>query len=508
MSIRFSKYIDITSAVEGASQIRERQLILRVFSTNSLIPTNSFAEFFTADEVGAYFNTTSAEYKIAVEYFAFISKNATQPPLISYSSWVNANVAPKIFGAANATDTLAQFNLITNGNLALTIGTFTHTLTAIDLSGAGSLAAVATAIQTAVRTQTGTPDWATATVTYNSTAQAFDLVGGVVPTTGTVPVGVAPSGGVDVGVALGWQDILTIYSYGSAAVSLTDTMIASVGASSNFGTFYFIPTLNQTQNVELATWLAATTPNVQFMFLVPVTAANAVAMSGALFNFAGVAMTLSPLPEIDYPEIFPGMILAATNYDNRNASQNYMYQQGNFTPSVTDDADSDNYDIIRVNYYGQTQTAGNQIAFYQRGVLCGLATAPTDMNVYANEMWFKNAMGDMFMNLLLALTEIPANNNGRAILLTGSQNGPIAQALFNGTISVGNPLSQVQIAAIGQITGSPTAWRQINTIGYWINFEFTAVVTQDSRTEYEATYTLVYTKNNAIRKVVGSHILI
>lgn len=506
MSIRFSKYIDITSAVEGASQIRERQLILRVFSKNFLIPTNSFAEFFTADEVGAYFGTTSTEYKIAVEYFAFISKNATQPPMISFSSWVSVDTAPRILGSAHATDALAGFAAITSGGLNLTLGPITHLLTGINLSAVASFADVATAIETAIQTQADA-NWATATVTYNTGTQAFDLTGGVVPTSGTVPVGVSPTGGgVDVGVALGWEDVLTIYSYGSAAVSLTDTMIASVAASSNFGTFYYIPTLTLDQNVELATWLAATTPNVQFMFLVPVTSSNAVATSEALFNFAGVAMTLSPVAN-DYPQIFPGMILAATDYEKRNASQNYMYQQGNFIPSVTDDANSDNYDLIRVNYYGQTQTAGNQIAFYQRGLLCGLATAPTDMNVYANEMWFKNAMGDMFMNLLLALTEIPANNNGRAILLTGAQS-IIAKALFNGTISVGNPLSTVQIAAIGQITGDANAWRQINTIGYWIDFEFAAIVTVDSRTEYEATYTLVYTKNNAIRKVVGSHVLI
>lgn len=503
MSIRFTKYVDITSAVEGVSQIRERQLILRVFSTNPLIPTNSFAEFFSADEVGEYFNTLSTEYLIAQKYFAFISKNATQPPLISFSSWVNANVAPKIFGSKNATATLSALTAIVNGNLTLTLGPVTHTLAAIDLSGAGSLSAVATLIQTAVRTQTDA-NWATATVTYNSTAQAFDLVGGVVPTSGTIPVNCSHSAGVDVGVALGWEDVLTIFSYGSAAVSLTDTMIASTSASSNFGSFYFIPSLTVDQNTELATWLA--TQNVMFMFMCPTSAANATPFSNALINFGGVALTLSPTTG-DYIELLPAMILASTNYNNRNASQNYMFQQGAFTPSVNDDADSDDYDLLRVNYYGETQTAGQQISFYQRGVLMGLSTSPTDMNVYANEMWFKNAMGDMFMNLLLALAEIPANNSGRATLLTGSQS-VIDKALFNGTISVGNPLSFVQQATIGSITGDPNAWRQINTIGYWIDFTFSTTITIDERTEYQANYTLVYTKNNAIRKVVGSHILI
>lgn len=503
MSIRFTKYVDITSAVEGVSQIRERQLILRVFSTNQLIPTNSYAEFFSADEVGQYFNTLSTEYLIAQQYFAFISKNATQPPLISYSSWVENNVPARIFGSKNATDTLAQLNAITNGNLTLTIGTFTHTLTAIDLSAAGSLIAAAGVIQAAIRTQTDA-NWVTATVAYDPTNQWFHMASAVAPTSGTIPIVCSHSSGVDVGVAIGWEDVLTIFSYGSAAVSLTDTMIASTSASSNFGSFYFIPDLDVDQNTELATWLA--TQNVMFMFMCPTSAANATAFSNALIDFGGVAVTLSPI-STEYIELLPAMILAATNYDNRNASQNYMFQQGAFTPSVTSDADSDDYDLLRVNYYGETQTAGQHISFYQRGVLMGLPTSPTDMNVYANEMWFKNAMGDMFMNLLLALAEIPANNSGRATLLAGSQS-VIDKALFNGTISVGNPLSFVQQATIGSLTGDPNAWRQINTIGYWIDFTFSTTITIDERTEYQANYTLVYTKNNAIRKVVGSHILI
>lgn len=504
MSISFTKYIDITSGVAGSGAVRAREFILRVFSANPLIPTNAFAEFTSADDVETYFGSTSTEYAIAAEYFGFVSKTIQSPQKISFSSWVETAVAPNVYGSTNATDTLAELVAITAGELTLTIGTVTETMTAITFAGSANLAAVATALQTKIRAASTDTNWATATVTYNATTGAFDLTGGVVPTTGTVPVAVAASSGVDVGVAIGWEDIDTIFSFGSAAVTLTNTLIASAAASTNFATFSFIPVLDQDQIEEVATWL--NTQNLMYMYMVPVTSTDAAAISESLMQLNGNALTLSPI-EGAFPELFPAMILAATDYTKANASQNYMYQQYNFDASVNDDADSATYDALRVNYYGQTQTAGQNIAFYQRGVLTGVATSPSDINVFANEIWFKSSVGDAFLSALLALNEIPANAAGRATCITIIQ-GVITTALLNGTISPGQTFTTTQLQTIAQITNDPKAYLQVQNIGYWLDVNFSSTVTTDGRTEYQANYTLVYAKNNAIRKVVGTHVLI
>ena len=62
MAIRFTKYIDITSGVGAGAVVPRRDLIGRVFSSNSLIPPGSFLEFDTASDVSSYFGSSSQEY--------------------------------------------------------------------------------------------------------------------------------------------------------------------------------------------------------------------------------------------------------------------------------------------------------------------------------------------------------------------------------------------------------------------------------------------------------------
>jgi hypothetical protein len=211
--------------------------------------------------------------------------------------------------------------------------------------------------------------------------------------------------------------------------------------------------------------------------------------------------------EFEFPEQFPMMIEAATNYYALNSVQNYMFQQdntGSLQPTVFSNTDANTYDNVYVNYYGQTQSAGTQIDFYQRGSMQGqnISTNIKDMTSYVNEIWLKDAVTTAFMNLLLALNQIPANAQGQAQLLTVLQ-GVINQALANGTISVGKTLSQTQKVYIGAATGDQDAWYQVQNSGYWANI---VIVLID--TDYVAQYTCIYSKDDTIRLVNGTQTLI
>jgi len=59
-----------------------------------------------------------------------------------------------------------------------------------------------------------------------------------------------------------------------------------------------------------------------------------------------------------------------------------------------------------------------------------------------------------------------------------------------------------------RITGDDLAWYQVQNTGYWLNADIQPYVTVDSRTEYKIVYVLIYSKDDAVRKVEGSHILI
>ena len=255
-----------------------------------------------------------------------------------------------------------------------------------------------------------------------------------------------------------------------------------------------------------ANWNNSLSPNNQFLLSVATSTANASAWATALATTGGCCATLLSPQAGAYPEMEPMAIEAATDYTARNAVQNYMFQQFNDTASVTTSAQSAIYDALLVNYYGVTETAGQNLSFYQRGVMFGTATQPSDIGVYVNELWFKDAIQASVMTLLLSVAQVPANSTGQA-MLTAQILSIVQQALFNGTISVGKTLTSAQKLYITQATGSPTAWQQVQTSGYWLNVVILPYVT-DGITEYKAVYTLIYSKNDVIRLVVGSDILI
>jgi hypothetical protein len=136
----------------------------------------------------------------------------------------------------------------------------------------------------------------------------------------------------------------------------------------------------------------------------------------------------------------------------------------------------------------------------------GLANEPSDQNIYVNEIWFKSACTAQLMTLLLALSQVPANSTGRAQILATLQ-GVIDQALFNGTISVGKPLSSAQKLYITNATGDSSAWQQVQSIGYWVDCVMQSFV-QDGKTQWKAVYTLIYSKDDVIRKIEGADVLI
>jgi hypothetical protein len=499
MAISQSRYVNITSGVGAGSPPLTRDLIARLFTENPLVPTGSVVEFDNADDVGTYFGTTSTEYLRAQFYFGWISKSITSPQKISYAFWANVAVGSKIFGKP-ATYLLSTFTAISAGSFTLQMGGFTHTFTGIDFSAAGSLSVVASTLQTAIRAFSGGgAAFTSATVTYDAVRSCFDLVSG---TTGADVISVTAGVSNDIAAPLGW---LTgaILSNGSAAQTITEVLTQSSQLSNNFGSFAFIPSLTQQNILDAATWNDG--QNVSYLYSIPVSASNAVSYSAMLFNLSGCTMTLAPL-STEYPEQAPMMIMAATDYTAPNSVQNYMFQQFDLTASVTTDTDANTYDALRVNYYGQTQSAGTLLAFYQRGLMFGASTDPLDQNTYANEVWLKQQIAADLMALLISSTRIPANLAGRGQVLTVIQSD-VNLALLNGTISVGKALTTQQQLYITTISNDPNAWRQVQNTGYWLN----AVIqpyTVDSSTQYKIVYTLIYSKDDDIRLIEGRDILI
>ena len=262
--------------------------------------------------------------------------------------------------------------------------------------------------------------------------------------------------------------------------------------------------LSLPQAVSVAMWNKS--QNVDYMYQLSVNSGNASIWQAGLVGIAGTGINLESGVPGEYIEMFPMAIQAATDYAYANSVVGYEFQQqAGYTASVSDLNTALAYNAQSINYFGVTQTAGQLITFYQQGVLQGGATDPTDMNTYANEIWLKDALGAVLLNLLLSVAQVPANNGGRTMLFAVMQ-GVINQALLNGTISVGKNLTPTQIVYIGEITNDPNAWYQVQNQGYWRDVVFIAQNT--TPVTYAAVYTLVYSKDDVIRKVIGTDVLI
>jgi hypothetical protein len=186
-----------------------------------------------------------------------------------------------------------------------------------------------------------------------------------------------------------------------------------------------------------------------------------------------------------------------------------MFRQGLYTApfDVSGDDLANVLDPARVNYYGETQSAGTSLAFFQRGVLCGPSTAPLDMNVHINEQWFKSALQADYINLLIAIGSISNDDDGRGAVL-GVLTNKCVQAKRNGVIRVGKQLTTLQQLAVTSLTGDPDAWRDVQTNGYWADVQIIEETGPSGTPEYVALYTVAYAKNDVVRKIVGSHNLV
>lgn len=87
MSIPFNRYVSIVSGVGGGAGVRQRDLILRLFTSSPLVSPDVVLEFSNATDVGTFFGTSSEEFRRASAYFGYVSPAISQPKRISFAAF-------------------------------------------------------------------------------------------------------------------------------------------------------------------------------------------------------------------------------------------------------------------------------------------------------------------------------------------------------------------------------------------------------------------------------------
>ena len=292
-----------------------------------------------------------------------------------------------------------------------------------------------------------------------------------------------------------------IYQAGTVGMTKTQALSSTTEISNNFLSFMFIDTVSSGEAAEIAAWVNS--QNVRYMFCINLTTStSAVSLATSLADYSGVAISYDPEDKV---QIVPMSAFAAVDYTRPNAAINMMYQQHPaVTASVSTDTESNTLDAAKVNYYGRTQQAGQWIDFYQRGVLMGEIS---DMGVFVNEAWLKDAISSSILNLRLAMDTLPATSVGEGLVKAQISN-VIELALTNGVINPGKTLSATQKAYVTQVSGDSEAWLSVQSNGYWLGTEIVREVDQSGTETYKVHYTLIYAKGDAINFVDGTDILI
>lgn len=495
MSIKMSRYVLITSGVIGAQSVAQRTLVGRRFTTDPRVPVGSIVSVSTggADD---YFGSTSPEAVFARQYFGYVSPApVSQAQELQFAAYAPDGRGAQVFGDSKIA-ALADLKQVQSGNLQVIVSGNAQSVTNIDLTASTSYADVVTKLNAAFVLVGGA--LAQVTAAFDPLTSRFSLTRGLVEVS-TLDVGDTP-----LARQLGLFGNAAIKSPGVLAQTPLEAFRRAEQVTDSFGSASF-PELTLEQAVDLGLYVAG--ENVKYQLYVSVTRANFQDFSDALIGVASVGLILNSTAG-EYKEAIPAAIMAATNYNRRQATVSYMYRQaGGFTGDVTEDPDADMFDTARVNYYGTTASAGQNISFFQRGYLTGGPTAPLDMGVHANEQWLKAFLSSRFMASLLALGKIPANVDGKATIMAQIAEG-VTQAKFNGTISVGTVTTALQRAAIADMTGDPLAWMDVENGGYWADVEMIETTGPSGVTEYVAQYTLVYKKMDVVRRVTGSHNLV
>lgn len=294
--------------------------------------------------------------------------------------------------------------------------------------------------------------------------------------------------------------------------------------TNDFGSFTFLTTTTTTGDNPVVSTMTPTiaqlkavaqenaSKNYKYLFVVGVSTVDSrlgdidnstAGLQNIFTELSGISGTHLCIGMDEYIAAIPMAITASVDYNKLGATVNMMFKQvGGEIAAVSDGTTADEYDALNVNYYGITQTNGTQLAFYQRGFNAdGL-----DTMVYFNEIWLKSQIATAFLNLATSVNKIPADNAGISMVRSVVMDA-VNQAFNNGIITLKNSLTPSQRANILQLSGgdenSPT---DVLTNGYWLDVVIQTV--GSSTTEYKAVYTLIYSKNDAIRFVQGYHELI
>ena len=441
MTIPASELVDITPRVIGGG-LSGLSFVGTFLTKDEKLPTATAVPFYSQEEVGKYFGTSSTEYALAGNYFVADSNSSKKPNVLWFYRYANAAAAAFLRGTSSPA-TLDELKAVTSGSFKITINGTAISVTALDFSSQTSYSGIASAIQTKLQTSL-----ASTTCTWDSDFQAFVITSPTTGSTSTITYAEAASTGVDVSDLLGLSS--GTLSQGAAVTSLTDTMTGCMNSNSNF--WSFMPTWDETDDeaLELASW--CNNQGTRFMYALVdkssagLTTNNTACLAAQVADYYGVcclyntkalgAMTMG--------------IGASIEPSQLNGRKTWAYKQQNGLPfTVNAVADARALLANGYNFYGNYATASDAFKLFQNGQISGNAKW---IDTYYGQVFIKDGLQNAWLNAMITANTIPYNESGYGILRAAAMD-TINTAVNAGFIRQGVSLSESQKAQVQSEAG-------------------------------------------------------
>ena len=456
MTIPASQIVNVTPRVisAGGTDLEITGLIL---TDNPLAVFPGVTGFTSANAVGEYFGTQSAEYLAAVNYFLGYNNSFRKPRRLNFARMATSAIAGSLIGGTAGS--MDEMKAITAGGMTISIDGSAKTVTALDLSESTTQSDVAVALQGQL---TGT------SVQYNSNLNAFVITSSTTGDSSGVSVATDAESGQNLATVLGLTaDAGATVSAGSAALTPAALMSSVTNQSQNWVSFTTITEQADDVVEAFAEWASGT--NCEYLY-VPYTtqaadvnpnAGTNLPKSLAENNYEGVALAFGGL---DYALLIMS-IGACIDWDRNNGLVTYAFKsQDGLAASVTDETTAANCVTMNVNFYGKYATRNDEFLQTYPGAMIGGQFGYID--AFVGNLWLRNALQVSIMNGLNSVGRVPYTEEGYTLIRAWCAD-PINRALNNGAIDPGVELSESQRAQLMNEIGEDVS-SEIYTNGYYL----------------------------------------
>lgn len=176
-TLPISRLVNVTAILSPSAQQAESLSTFLILGNSPVIdPVTRIRSYDTIEEVGDDFGDSAPEYLAAELWFS----QAPAPNQLYIGRWVESPSSGQLYGGAlsAAQQAIANFTVVTNGGIDITIDATAKTLTGITFAAAGNLNAVAGILQTAIG--------GSATVVWNPFYNRFIVTSATTGTTSLV----------------------------------------------------------------------------------------------------------------------------------------------------------------------------------------------------------------------------------------------------------------------------------------------------------------------------------